>query len=387
MALRWSWHRGSVTVVGGERLRRWLVVAAVALVLVCLPAAVGALPVRAAGLPVADLLAKVRASATQPFQGYAVSTGTAGLPSLPQLGSVADLLNSDTQLRIWYQSGTRWRVDVLGVATEKDTYQQPGRQLVWDYGDNLLTEIDGAAPVRLPQGSDLTPPDLGRRLVAIAGTDVTLTALPARRVAGIAAAGVRITPRDPTTTVGHIDVWADPVTGLPLQVSVTGRGAGSPFLTTRFLELALTRPSDAVLTPPGGAPGIDHAVTDQTTVDNALHTILGAPLPDRLAGQARAASWSGAVAGIGAYGMGLAQFLVLPVPRQTGFGAMRQMTRGGGVTLTFPGGDGVQISTPLISVLAVDNHRRRWMYLVVGLVDPKLLRQAGSELSTFLGRA
>jgi hypothetical protein len=374
-----------VTVVRGERRRRWLVAGGVALVLVCLPALVRALPVHAAGTPVADLVAKVRASATQPYQGYAVSTGSAGLPSLPQLGEVADLLNGDTKLRVWYESSTRWRVDVLDVAAERDTYQLPDRQLVWDYGANLLTEIDGTVAVRLPRGADLSPPDLGRRLVSVAGDQVTLSALPAQRVAGIAAPGVRITPRDPVTTVGSIDLWVDPATGLAVQVAVTGRGAPRPFLTTRFLELSRTRPADAALTPPTATPGIGYAVTDQSVVDNALRTVVGAPLPDRLAGQDRVATWSGAVAGIGAYGTGLAQFLVLPVPRRVGVDAMRRIQRGGGASMNFPSGDGVQISTPLVSLLAVDTHPRHLMYLVVGLVDGKLLRQAGSELTTYRG--
>ena len=357
----------------------------VALVLVCLPAVVRALPVRAAGIPVDQLVAKVWASSAQPYQGYAVSTGSAGLPSLPQLSTVSDLLNGDTQLRVWYASSSRWRVDVLDIAAERDTYQLSGKQVVWDYANNALTEIDGSTPVRLPQGADLTPPDLGRRLVSAAGTDVTLSALPAQRVAGVAAAGVRITPRSSVTTVAYIDIWADPSTGLPVQVAITGRGARSPFLTTRFLDLAQSRPTDAVLTPPSPGSGIVPVVTDQSAIDNALRTIAGAPLPDRLAGQDRSATSLGELGGFGTYGTGLAQFLVVAIPRRVGIDAMRRIERGGGVTMNFPSGDGVQISTPLVSLLAVDTHPRHVMYLVIGLVDPKLLTQAGSDLTTYRG--
>src|SRR5436305_5327793 len=216
---------GRVTVVRREMTRRWVIVGAGGLVLAAIPAVVGAVPVHPPATGVATLVARMRASAVQPFQGYAVSSGSAGLPAIPQLGDVADLLNSDTQLRIWYGSSSHWRVDVLGTGTERGTYQLPGQQVVWDFGRNLLTEVDGSAPIRLPQGPDLTPPELARRLLSAAGNDITLAPLPARRVAGVAAAGVRVTPRSEQTTVAYIDVWAEARTGLPLALEVTGRGA------------------------------------------------------------------------------------------------------------------------------------------------------------------
>jgi len=383
-----------VTVVRREAGRRWLTVAAAVVVLAALPAAVNALPVRAPGIDLAGLAARIRASAVQPFQGYAVSTGTAGLPALPRLSDVTDLLNGETRLRVWYAGPRRWRVDVLDLGAERDTYQLPDAQLVWDYGANQLTRIVGEAPVRLPRGADLTPPDLGRRLLAAAdrttpagpGTDADgLAPLPARRIAGIDAAGMRITPRNPVTTVGHIDVWADPATGLPLEVAVTGRKARQPFLVTRFLEVSLSAPVPAVLTPPAARPGIGYTVTDAADVDTALRTLGTGPLPDELAGQERADLGPAPLGGVGGYGSGLAQFLVLPLPRRTGFDLIRRVTRGGGTPLTYPDGDGVVISTPLISLLALDAHPARRTYLLVGLVDGALLKQAGADLASFRG--
>jgi hypothetical protein len=373
-----------VTVVRRETARRWVIVGAAAIGLAAIPAAVGALPVNAPATGVAALVARVRASAVQPFQGYAVSSGSAGLPAIPQLGDVADLLNSDTQLRIWYRSSQHWRVDVLGVGAERGTYQLPGRQVVWDFGRNLLTEVDGSAPIRLPQGSDLTPPDLARRLLSAAGNDVTLTPLPARRVAGIAAPGVRVTPRSAQTTVAHIDVWAEEKTGLPLAVEVTGRGAHDPFLVSRFMEVSLTAPAPSVLTPPAVHGTTGYIVTDTADITGALTTFY-APMPDQLAGQARAVDRSPFLLGIGTYGTGLAQFLVLPLPRRAGFDVIRRITRANGVPLTYETGRGVQISTPLVSVLALHSDVSETTYLMVGLVEPKLLRQAATELVAYPG--
>ena len=103
--------------------RRWLIVGAGAVALAAVPVAVSAVPAKTPATGVAALAAHIRASAVRPFQGYAVSTGSAGLPAIPQLGDVADLLNGDTRMRVWYRSSSHWRVDVLGVGAERGTYQ------------------------------------------------------------------------------------------------------------------------------------------------------------------------------------------------------------------------------------------------------------------------
>ncbi|HKT04429.1 MAG TPA: hypothetical protein VJT31_33355, partial [Rugosimonospora sp.] len=169
------------TVVRRAALRRWALVGAVTLALACAPAVISGLPVSAPRVPPAQLVARIRASAGHPYQGFAVSRGTAGLPTLPQLAEVSRLLNGETQLRAWYAAPDRWRVDTIDTGTERDLYQVPGAQAIWDYGADQLTAVNGTAPVRLPRGADLVPPDLGRRLLG--GGAGALTALPARRVA------------------------------------------------------------------------------------------------------------------------------------------------------------------------------------------------------------
>jgi hypothetical protein len=364
-----------------------VVVAAATLGLAAVPVAVSAVPARAPNTGLVTLAARIRASAVQPFQGYAVSTGSAGLPAIPQLGDVADLLNGDTRMRIWYRSSSRWRVDVIGAGSERGTYHFPERRVVvWDFGRNLLTEVDDSAPIRLPQGSDLTPPDLARRLLSAAGDEVTLAPLPARRVAGIAAAGLRVAPRSTRTTVGYLDIWADPATGLPLAVAVTGRGATDPFLTSKFLDITLTAPADPVLVPPEVHGNMGYTVADSADLAGALSTFRRAALPFQLAGQPRATQSVPWLIGIGTYGTGLAQFLVLPIPRRAGFDVIRRITRANGTPLTYPTGLGVQISTPLLSVLALHSDVTEQTYLMVGLVEPKLLRQAATELVAYPGR-
>lgn len=360
---------------------RWAVVAAVAAVLVAAPVALTALPASARMDPSA-LRARVLASMNLPYQGYAEATGSLGLPDLPNLSSVTSLLGGTTRLRAWYVAPEHWRVDEITGVGERDTYAVPGSQFVWDNGQNQYTQVLGDEPIRLPRGADLLPPDLARRVLK---DEDKVAALPARLVAGIDAAGLRVTPRSTQTTVAYIDVWADPKTGLPLEVAVTGRGARDPFLATRFLEVNLTAPDAALLTPPTVHGDMGYVVADSADVTNALTRLGTGPLPDRLAGQPRVTASAAALTGVGNYGTGLAQFLVLPLPRRAGFDVIRRITRANGTPLTYPTGRGVQISTPLLSVLAVHTDLTEQSYLMVGLVEPKLLRQAATDLVAYPG--
>jgi hypothetical protein len=383
------------TVVRREAWRRWCLVAAAAVLLAGLPALRGALPAHAPLVAAADLVARIRGSASHPYQGFAISSGTAGLPTLPQLGDVSRLLDGETQLRTWYAGPDRWRVDTIGPGTERDLYQTPDGQVLWDFGTDQLSAVTGTAPVRLPRGADLVPPDLGRRLMAgdpartrgSAAETGWLSTLPARRVAGIAAAGVRLTPRDAQTTIGRVDVWADPTSGLPLQVEVTPRGAGSPILVTRFLQVSLTTPATSALTPPAPRAGMGFTATDAPDIAGALTTLRLGPVPEALAGRARAGSPLVRVAGAAAYGTGFTQFVVLPVPRQTGFAAFRSATSAGGTRLELPAGEGVLLHTPLLSVLVIDSDLAHRTYVLAGLVDGALLTSAAGELSTYVAGA
>jgi hypothetical protein len=382
---------GAMAVIRGGTHWRWAIVAAATLVLAATPSLASAIPARLAPIGATDLRDRIMASAARPYQGYAVSTGSAGLPALPQLGDVSGLLNGDTQLRVWYASSNRWRADVIDGGAEHDLYQLPGSQVSWDFNGDQLTEILGTPPVRLPRGADLVPPDLARRLLAMAGQGPPvpgssadrLSALPPQRIAGISAAGLRITPVDPRSTLGRVDIWADPRTGLPLQVAVTSRGARTPVLLTRFLEVAFRTPTPAVLTPPTPRPGMGSTVTDSSDITGGLSLLRPGPLPDRLAGQARSSANPAGIAAVAVYGTGFTQFVVIPTPRNVGVEAMRRATQAAGVPLIYPDGHGVLISTPLLSVVAMDARAGRRNYLVAGLVDGDLLQQAALELSLF----
>ncbi|MEV8508436.1 hypothetical protein AB0368_26940 [Actinoplanes sp. NPDC051475] len=304
--------RAGRTVVRAQARLRWSLVGALIVVLVAVPVALAHRPVPATGVAPGTLREEIMASARRPFHGYAQSTGSLGLPALPGLAQVTAALSGTTEMRVWYAAPDRWRLDVLGPGTERDLYRSGDGQVVWDYGDNQLSLILGEQPVRLPRAADLTPPELARRLLSLAAGD-RLEPLPGRRVAGVLAAGLRIVPAAAGTTIAHADIWADRASGLPVRVEVTARGVARPVFVTRFLELILAAPAAGVLEPPARRPGTGFTTTEAADVLGVLDRWDSVTPPDLLAGQPRQPA-AGGVTALGAYGTGLARFVVVGLP-------------------------------------------------------------------------
>jgi hypothetical protein len=364
------------TVVSAQGMRRWSVVLAVALVLAAIPLILQAWPVRATTEDPASLRTRIAASGTQSFQGYVQSTGLLGLPALPNLSEVTALLSGTTEMRTWYAGADRWRVDVLGPGTEQDLYQTADGQVRWDYGDSQLTRIVGEQPLRLPRAADLTPPELVRRVLRLAAGD-RVEALAAKRVAGVDAAGLRLVPAEPDTTVAHVDIWADPRTGVPLQAEVTAKLGTRPVFVTRFLEVQFRMPDANVLTPPAERPGIGFTVTEAPDILAAIEGRQPATMPDRLAGMQRRDTVAGLTAA-GAYGAGLSAFVVVALPSRFGSRVFEQMAAYGR-TVAVPAGSAALIATGLLNALVVRTASGHC--LVAGTVGAVLLQRAAADLA------
>ena len=378
------WMRGDnvrpprpVSIVRRQARRRWLVVACGVALLCGLPAVIGAWPVPASSLSATALRARILRSADVPYQGYTESNVGLDLPSLPDLGDVSALLDGITNQYAWYRSPGQWRADTVTATSETDTYQTSQGTFQWDYSANLLTHILGAQPVRLPQAADLLPPALALRLLGFASSAARISRLPSQRVAGVDAAGLRLAPDDPATTVGAVDIWADPASGLPVEVDIIGRGASQPVLVTRFLELKQTRPSLAVVTP-APAPGVGVTTTRLPDISGVLNRF-GPSLPGQIAGMNRVPSPSG-LTDVAAYGSGFSRFAVLPLPNREGQSALNAAESAGAGGIALSGGNGALIETPLLTVLLAQSQSGGPVFMLTGAVTPTLLIQAGSDL-------
>jgi hypothetical protein len=357
---------------------RWALVAATAVLACAIPTVLASLPVSGAEPGAGVLRQRIIDSAGQTYTGYVKTQAELGLPSLTQLSDVTSLLSGFTDIRVWYRSPSQNRVDVVNTLGERDVYQTPDGVYTWDYGTNLLTEIVGTEQVRLPRAGDLVPPDLARQVLAMDPVDPVVS-LPTRRIAGITAAGLRLRPTDPATTVGQVDIWADPATGLPLQVEVTARGNTKPILASVFVDVTRDNPSDATLSPPIDAAG-GVSLGAASNLLSAINQLGRFPLPAQLAGYQLQPQIPG-LPGVGRYGSGMSTFVVLPLPDNVGESAQDTMTKAGATTIHMTRGHAVLIQIPLLTVMVVDLRFRT--YLVAGFVDHAPLQQAATELDRF----
>jgi hypothetical protein len=351
---------------------RWLVLLGAVALLAALPAVVAALPVAAPPRSAADLLAKVSGSTATPYQGYAESRASLGLPDLPVVGRQTALLGAITRIRAWVASPTVWRVDELTAIGESDLYHDESGTLEWDSGSNRVERTAGEPVVRFARAADLLPPELGRRLAAAATPDETRP-LPPRRVAGVDALGLRITPRSPTTTVGRVDLWADPSSGLPVRVELTASGSRGPIIVTSFLDLQQRAPEPSTVrfqVPPDAQVNFDEAPDLARAVERFSPFVL----PDSLAGSPRRTEVASAASTYGR-GYDLVAALAFParISRRTREFLEAVPSKQG------PWGNASEIGTPLLNAMVFE--RDGAVFALSGTVGFRSLEAIATQLA------
>jgi hypothetical protein len=358
---------------------RWGVVAAGTAALLAVPGIVAALPVPGSPLTATALRARIMDSAGQPYEGYVESTADLGLPLLPDLADVSALADGVTEQYAWYRGPEQWRADTITTAGENDVYQVGATTYLWNQSLNLLTQVVGVASVRLPRAADLLPPSLARLLLSLASPADRLTRLPSRRVAGVDAAGLALRPASAATTVGAVDIWADPRSGLPVEVRVYARGAGQPVLVSDFLQVSHHRPDLAAVTPQP-APGVDLTQASLGSLNHILNNGRAHPWPPQLGGQ----HYDPVVDGLNAvafYGSGFARFALVNLPGRTGRQVVSAVTSAGAGVIPVPGGTEVVVATPLLTVVLATAHRFGGItFLLAGAETAKALEAAATGL-------
>ncbi len=361
-------------------LRRWLAVLTGVAVLLTLPSAVGALPAKKSDLSASDLLGRIQRSGSVGYSGYAESAGGLALPVTNQFSMVADLFGGRRQLRTWWRSDRDWRVDSIGLAGETDVHADPTGFWSWDYESNTATYAGQLASpeIRLPTDTDLLPPNLTRRLLGEARISEA-TRLPSARVAGISAAGLRIRPSEPESSIDHIDVWADPNSGLPLRVKVFGKQSGSPAMSASFLQVRVSSPpaSSTGFAIPAGAELESGTGPDLAT---ALDELGGAVLPSRLAG----IELNGQLPNLGSiavYGRGVTEFAVVPLPRRIGYALRRQIAPAvAAADGSNPNPSDLALSVGPLNLLLTSFNDPGGPWLLVGTVTASTLAAAAKSL-------
>jgi outer membrane lipoprotein-sorting protein len=352
------------------RARRWVAVAGLVAVLSALPPLISALPAAKVAIAPLELLRAIRSSSSVPYRGLAESNAQLGLPDFEAAGRVTSLLGQKTRLRAWYRGPYGWRVDELSPVGEHGTYGDNGGIWVWDSGRRTATRVNGFPEVRFPRAADMLPPELARRL-ADGARPSEISGLPAKRVAGIDAAGLRITPSTPDTTVASVDIWADPRSGLPLRVEVGARGAVGTIVSSQFLEVSEEAPPPSVLV---FHPPHDAFVSRVVAPDFAQ--VVATYSPFVLPGEVGARGRTTRLRAAAVYGRGFDTIAVLALPEQYSPFSHDELSRlrpvGG------PWTEGYLARTPLLNALLVE--ARSVLYMLGGAVTPKALIHAARGL-------
>lgn len=288
------------------RFRRWGLVVAGILLLVAAPVVVRAWPAAPSDVRAATLLAQVRGSDDRGWSGYVETEGSLELPDADRFSDLGSLLGGRTRMRAWWRDSDHWRVDQLLVSGETDLVHDEGLTTEWDY-EHARATVSRDPGIRLPRTADLVPPVLARRLLR-GVTDDDVSRIPSRRVAGRSAPGLRVVPSSDQSSIDHVDIWADPGTGVPLRVEVYAAG-DAPAFRSAFVDFSGHRPDAADV---GFTPTATTDVRFDDVLDIADAANQYAPIrpPDSVAGLAKAASSEGAV---GVYGQGLTEVIAIPL--------------------------------------------------------------------------
>jgi outer membrane lipoprotein-sorting protein len=356
----------------GAMSARWLVVLFTAAALVATPLVMGARPAPPSDIAAADLARRVQQSADVAWSGFVETSGTLQVPDNESFATLAQLLGENTQLRVWWRNDDDWRVDRIRSTGETDLFRQQGYTIRWVFESETAT-YSPVSEIRLPDASDLLPPTLAREVMRHARDD-ELSRLPSRRVAGIDAPGLRLTPNESATTVAHVDIWADADTGLPVRVELYGAGEQRPVLTTTLLELSLSEPA-AETTDFNPGTGVQVNYEQSVDVAAAAHAFAPYDLPASLAGlRSRDGEDPGAV---GIYGRGPTTLIALPLRGRVAGPLRRQLSDRGSVQLTDVG-----ILAPIgpVGVLITPFRGRRGAFLLAGTVNSQTLQRAAAEL-------
>lgn len=288
-------------------VQRWCVVALAAVLVAVAPVAVRWLPAGGADVTGSTLIEQARAGVDGSWSGSVDLDGTLQLPDADEFSGVAGLLGDHTSLRAWWQDSGSWRVDRLLTTGETDLFHDGDTTVEWSYERDRAT-ISRDPDIRLPRASDLLPPVLAERLLrGVSAADASR--LPARRLAGRSAAGLRVRPPSPLSSIDHVDLWADVATGVPLLIEVYATGASSPDFTSRFTDFTPGPPDPDTLafTAPATA---DVTYDDVLDIADAANQYAPVRPPAVVAGLEQTDASDGAVA---VYGRGAAQVIAIPL--------------------------------------------------------------------------
>ena len=245
---RWAVPAGVLVVTGGV----------IAGSVISVAQAAPGLPARTA----AQLLAEVADSVPPPLTGTVVETASFGLPALPATGnptSLSSLLTGSHTVQVWYASPEHFRLAVPESLSESDVIRDGSTAWLWQSTLNKVTKFTlpahSAKPDQTVPKQPLTPQQAAQQVLAAVGPTTTVSVASNVTVAGQAAYGLVLAPKDARSLVGQVQIDVDGSNGVPLRLQVFARGASSPAFQVGYtaIQFVTPAPADLSFTPPPGS--------------------------------------------------------------------------------------------------------------------------------------
>ena len=363
---RWAVPAGALVITGGV----------IAGSLISVAQAAPGLPARTP----AQLLAEVADSTTPPLTGTVVETASFGLPALPATGnptSLSSLLTGSHTVNVWYSSPGHFRLAAPQSLSESDVIRDGSTAWLWQSTLNKVTKF--TLPAHSAQSNQpvpkqpLTPQQAAQQVLAAVGPTTTVRVASNVTVAGQAAYGLVLAPKDARSLVGQVQIDVDGRNGMPLRLQVFTRGASSPAFQVGYTVIQFVAPASADLsfTPPPGATvtqvnmtggdkgGTGSASSGVSTIGSGWLTVLKLP-SSALTGSVPAPTPGSSSTGTA--GDGSAVLHALLASATPAHGAW---------------GTGRLLRTSLVSVLITDQGSA-----YVGAVEPSVLYAAASAHQT-----
>jgi outer membrane lipoprotein-sorting protein len=238
---RWAW--AVPVVVAG------VVAAGVAISTAGASSASPTLPHRSA----TQLLVAVQKSTATALSGTIHEAVDLGLPSLPGDQPSASLswqsfLTGSHSARVWADGPAKQRIALIGELSEADVIHNGPD--VWTYTSDSntvshTTVAQSSKALAHPTAADLSPAQIGRRVLAAVTPSTSVSVDSARMVAARPTYTLVLRPRDARSTVREVRIAVDASKFVPLQVQVFGNGSGAAF-ETGFTQISFAAPPPSI---------------------------------------------------------------------------------------------------------------------------------------------
>lgn len=291
-----------------SRRLRWVApfaTAAVVALIVALPGLSAAASPSLPPITAQQLLAKVQQSKVSNLSGTLNLSTNLGIPNLSELSaatsggghgaqafSPTDLLSGSHQARVWLAGPDKARVALLRDMAETDVVHNGQNVWTWDSTTKKVTHYTLAAHTSSDAGAQhatdpaepvktlpvKTPQQEAQNLLARLTPSTSVSVAAPVDVAGQKAYQLVLAPHSAASTIDHVTIAVDSVTGLPLQVQIFAKGQKSAAVKLGFGSISYSTPaaSEFSFTPPPGSTVTNKTDTNKTDTNK---TVGGADKP------------------------------------------------------------------------------------------------------------